>query len=175
MLSSPSKILGMDAGVLPWGSLVFDAFKGLFPFLRLARPLHQGAMRDLKLAMCGAPDDVLVYAHSYLLAPTADRTSDREFPAHEQCLSTIVAIVSETSARLRAHPTHAGARLRLVEAIGEPKAALAQVRFFVLSLRDHFIALRDFGMAERASSSTLMPESASENAFSALAKIGSTA
>jgi hypothetical protein len=51
--SSPSKILGMDARAFPWGSLVFDAFKGLLPFIRLALLLHQGAMRDLKLAMCG--------------------------------------------------------------------------------------------------------------------------
>ena len=78
-----SKILDMDAGALPWGSPVFDVFKGLFPFLRLARLLHQGTMCDLKLAMCGAPDDVLVYAHSYFLALAADRTGDREFPAHE--------------------------------------------------------------------------------------------
>jgi hypothetical protein len=46
---------------------------------------------------------VIVYAHSYLLAPTADRTSDREFPAHELVSQLfMVATGSETSARLHA-------------------------------------------------------------------------
>ena len=105
-----SKILGMDAGVLPWGRLVFDAFKGLLPFLRLARLLHQGTMCDLKLAMCGAPDDVLVYAHSYFLALAADRTGDREFSAHEH-VSQLFMIRNwkrDIGSAIRAHPTHIG-------------------------------------------------------------------
>jgi hypothetical protein len=100
----------MDAGALPWGSPAFDVFKGLLPFLRLARFLHQGAMRDLKLAMCRASDDVIVYAHSYLLAPTADRTSDREFPAHEQCLLTVMVAIGkeDISSAIRPPLTPAG-------------------------------------------------------------------
>ena len=100
----------MDAGTLPWGSPVFDVFKGLFPFLRLARLLHQGTMCDLKLAMCGAPDDVLVYAHSYFLALAADRTGDREFPAHEH-VSLLFMIRNwkrDVGSAIRARPTHIG-------------------------------------------------------------------
>src|SRR6516165_12552511 len=100
----------MDAGALPWGSPVFDVFKGLFPFLRLARLLHQGTMCDLKLAMCGAPDDVLVYAHSYFLALAADRTGDREFPAHEHVyqLFMIRNWKRDVGSAIRARPTHIG-------------------------------------------------------------------
>jgi len=109
----------MDVGALPWGSPVFDVFKGLFPFLRLARLLHQGTMCDLKLAMCGAPDDVLVYAHSYFLALAADRTGDREFPAHEH-VSQLFMIRNwkrDGGSAIRPHPTHIGSCLGLVQAI----------------------------------------------------------
>jgi hypothetical protein len=34
---------------------------------------------------------VLVYAHSYFLALAADRTGDREFPAHEHVSQLFVA------------------------------------------------------------------------------------
>ena len=41
--------------------------------------------------------------------------------------------------------------------------------------RNHFVALRNFAAADRARSSTLMRDSESKNAFSAVAKIEPTA
>jgi hypothetical protein len=53
---------------------------------------------------------------------------------------------------------------------GYRRAPVAHCRYFVLPPRNHFLALRDFGGAEHARSSTLMRESESKNAFSAVAK-----
>ena len=56
---------------------------------------------------------------------------------------------------------------------GEPTAVGATALF--CAPRNHFVALRNFAAADRARSSTLMRDSESKNAFSAVAKIEPTA
>ena len=58
-------------------------------------------------------------------------------------------------------------------ALASSRLSASPCRYFVLPPRDHFVALRNFG-AERARSSMVMRESASENAFSAFAEAGPT-